>query len=250
MNNFDYLGNRLNKIISHGLFSCDSYSNGSAGFILESQLGIEKNSLPIPDFYNIEIKTLHNKRINKFNNKVKLFSATPDSHFFVSKYLLEHFGYYNNTNSKKFYLNVYANRFVKSKSNYYFKLDINHFEKKIFLNIYNENKQLINSDFYWSFDYIKDVLFLKMSQLAIIYYDKYFNSGTVYISYSNYDFYILKSFGYFLNAIHNGNISISFLIGTKIDINGYSKIYDHGTSFNIEIKGLHDVFNFIEKKNT
>ncbi len=245
MNNFDLLSSKLNKIVSSGIYTCTNYSFGSAGFILEELLCISKNSLPIADFCGIEIKSLHNKRRYK---KLKLFCATPDSHFFVSKQLLDKYGYYTN-GSKKFYINVFANKYSKSKNNYYFKLSIDHFSKNVFLNIYDKDMNLLSNDIFWSFDYLNEIVTRKIDYLAIVYYDKYINSNKLFISYTGYDYYNLKNFGFFLNAIHNGMISISFLIGTKAK-NNYIKIYDHGTSFNINSRMLQYVYNKIEKKNT
>lgn len=109
--------------------------------------------------------------------------------------------------------------------------------KYIYVSIINI-LNLLQRKIYWSFDYIRERVLLKLNYLAIV--NAWTNqiNGWNYFKYYKIDFFKLKSFDDFLNLLENGKIKIVIKVGIYLDEKRYGKTNDHGCGFAIKSEDL------------
>ncbi|MBO5182890.1 MAG: MvaI/BcnI restriction endonuclease family protein [Bacilli bacterium] len=241
---FDYLIKQTDIIMHKGWIKNSYNGYGSSGVTFEKSLGIQTNNFEIPDFNGIEIKT----KISKRENHLTLFSATPDSYLFEIKRIYETYGCKptHKLSNKSFNISVYTNKMIYYKSNYY-KLKVDRASNKIILLVFDKNKDIIDDKTSWSFDLIKEKVTRKINNLFLIYGERKYENRTVYFRYNRYLCFVFKGFEHFLNELEKGNIRICFSIGTFKKGKRKGQMYDHGTSFNISINHLENIFDCIYK---
>ena len=90
MHTFNILLNKFNEIKEKGYIkSINNYNNGS-GLTLENELGSTGGDFNIPDFMDIEIKSIYKYRFAS----IDLFNSAPDgSHFPAAPWITENYGY-------------------------------------------------------------------------------------------------------------------------------------------------------------
>ena len=237
MNSFNILQKEFEKIKNKGYIkSINNYKNG-AGLTLESELGSTGGDFNIPDFMDIEIKSVYKHR----DATIELFNSAPDGiHFPAAQWISEHFGYPDRDfkNIKVFKGTIYGNKMCKVGYKYLYKLSINNIKRRLELNIYN-NDRLINNDIYWDFDTLNDKLVRKDSKIAVITFDKKTINNKYYYKYEKIYMYELKSFEDFIKLVENGIINVTFKTGVHKSGKYIGKFADHGTSFRIEFRNLH-----------
>ena len=212
------------------------------GYTFEKLLDIPENTLPIPDYYGIEIKT-HRK---KSTSNVCLFNYDPEGSFsYEIKHLYELYSYQSIKHKSQNVLNatIYCHINRKLLSNYSFSLNINYSQKKVFLYVYDSNHNLIEKDAFWSFDVLKKKLYDKLNFLAYIVADNKFINGFEFFRYESIHFYKLKDFDTFIKLLDNCKIAVSFKIGGKICSDFPWQIDNHGTSFSIKSTNLTLLYN-------
>ena len=97
----------------------------------------------------------------------------------------------------------------------------------------------------WSFKMLKEILYLKLNQLAIVdAYSKIINHEE-YFLYNTIEFYKRKNFYTFLKLIEEGIIEINFQISFWKNEKNLGKIHDRGTCFSIMSKDIQKLFNKI-----
>ena len=215
--------------------------NKNCGLKLEELLETTGGEFNIPDFYDIEIKATqyHEKK------EITLFSHPPyGNHVFPMQYISNKYGY-----PDRYYKNikilkglVKSNMKTKIGLFYYYKLHVNVPEKRIYLNIYNNFFQLIESNIYWDFDELKDMLERKLNNLAIFIAEKKIINNEDYYVYKELYFYKLKNFETFISELKNGNIYIT--INTGVYKTGYreGQFVDHGCAFKIKLINIEKLF--------
>ena len=215
--------------------------NKNCGLMLEDLLETSGGEFNIPDFYDIEIKATqyHEKK------EITLFSHPPyGNHVFPMQYISGKYGYpdhdYKNINILKGI--VKAKRKTRIGLFYYYKLDINDVEKRIYLNIYNSHFQLVESNIYWDYDELKDMLERKLKNLAIFIAEKKKINDNYYYIYKELTFYRLKGFEAFISELKNGNVYIT--INTGVYKTGYriGQFVDHGCAFKIKLVDIEKLF--------
>lgn len=208
-------------------------------------MGKERENFEIPDYYGIEIKTKYSTR----EEYVTLFSAAPDSYLFEIKRLVSTYGYKSKNLPECNVLNVgvLRNRKTKTKSNYYFKLDVDRKKEEVMLKIYDQNHELVDSNCKWSFQLLKEKLERKVSILAFINAERKWNriERAVYFRYNHLFVYKLKSFEQFISLLEKGMIKIIFNIGVYKSGRKKGQIHDHGTSFAIKHYNINYLFDKI-----
>lgn len=214
------------------------YNNfSSIGRTFENELNLPRNTMEIPDYNGIEIKT----RRTYSKSYITLFSAVPNGkHQQEVERLKKTYGYpyRKDKRYKALYAEVYGNKKTYGGVKYQYKLDVNRNAKKIFLCIYDRYDNLIEKSVYWSFIYLDSKISLKLQNLAVVNaWTKKINNWN-YFKYYKIDFYTFKDFDYFLDLIERGIIKLNIKVDIHTDKNNYGKTYDHGCSFNIKESDL------------
>ena len=105
-NNINFLIRKFEEIKQKGWIESINNSSSGVGRTLENILNIPENSLEIPDFNGIEIKT---HRINS-ESYISLFCATPDGpHYHEIEVIKDNYGYPDKDLKQYKVLNVSVN---------------------------------------------------------------------------------------------------------------------------------------------
>ena len=207
----------------------------------EQLLNKEEENFPIPDFNSIEIKTIRN-----FSKKnIHLFNVTPDGEYlFPIKRVLNILGYPDKVDSKNKIFNMAFNS--KSYTNIGFykkaKLIVNKEKQKIELIAFDTYLNNLNLDVSWSFDLLKERLYLKLKKLAIITANTKTMNNKEFFYYNQIKMYKLRGFNTFISLIENGDIIITFKIGVFRSGKRLGQIHDRGTSFSIKLDKLDKLY--------
>ena len=221
---------------------------GSMGTTFEYLIGREENSLEIPDFGEIEIKTKH------FNSKsyISLFHMTPCGRYYHEvERLKDIYGYPDRTLPQYKVLNnsVFCTCRTNIGKRYQFMLKVEKKEERIYLCIFDKLGILIEKDVYWDFDTIKEKLYRKLKMLALIKGRTKKINGERFYHFFDMKLYCLKDFSTFISLIEKGVIRINFSIGVFKHGKRRGQIHDHGTSFDIQecdLLKLYNPYNFNE----
>lgn len=230
---------KFSKIRKKGYIKSLRKGTTGAGYTFESLIGKKEDKLVKPDFKSIEIKVK-----NKFDNRnITLFNITPkcDSKDSI-KHLVNNYGYPDKT-YKKFNIfmgDVYylKRKYIGNKFN--FRTIINN-NNKLILQVFNNN-ELIDESLYWDLNEIRKRLELKCKKTAIVLYEKKCIKKEEYYKYTNINYYILKDFNLFLEAIKNNTIIITFKIGIRKKGERFGELHDHGSGFVININNLEKIY--------
>ena len=217
---------------------------GSCGYTFETLLKKEEDNFPVPDYHNIEIKTMNDNT----KTNLHLFNLTPDGDYlFPIERLLNEIGCPDkeNRNYKVVYKSFNARENTKLVFGRKGIINVNYESKKVELKVLDHNNDNINIGISWSFKYLKERLFLKLEYLAFVRVSSCIICGEGYYHYHKLSFYKIKSFNVFLNLIEKGIIEITFKIGTHKSGTKIGKVYDHGTDFSIKPSDLELLFDKI-----
>ena len=231
------LAKEFKRIAEKGYIKGIYNNSSSIGRTFENELNLPRNTMEIPDYDGIEIKT----RRTYSKSYITLFNAVPDGEKTMEIERLKNsygYPYKRDKKYKALYANVYGNKSTFGGVKYQYKLDVDREKHKIYLCIYDKHNHLIEREVYWSFIYLESKLMLKLKMLAIV------NAWTKkienwnYFKYYKIDFYILKDFNIFLKLIENGTIRVNLKIDIHVDAKHYGQTYDHGCGFSIQEKDI------------
>ena len=241
--NFNRLLVEFERIKQKGWIKSNSKSSGAIGVTFEKELGLVENHSFYPDFNNIEIKCVSKKTMYPLT----LFSLCFDGPGTRElNRIVDLYGYpdkvFKNKNVLSAYLSCKQSKLVNNK---YFKLEIDRNNKKIYLAIYEKNNILLDKISYINFATIQNRLTTKISNLAFIYGESRFESGTFYFKYSDILLYTLKDFNTFLDLLENDDISTS--IGYRINKGSlhYGKPSSKNIVFTIPYSNINKLFSKI-----
>ena len=223
----------IKRIMNDPLIEITINNKNQLGYEIEKKLGIDKNELPIADFFGIEIKCVYERSIYP----IKLFSSEFDGPNVMEAKVL--FDKYHDTKNNKetFNHSFYGNKITKLSNSIYARLYVDKIEKRIhllFFDIYN----CCVDNAYWDFDTLYNHVKNKLSNLAIINYKYEYNGDKKYYKITRYKLLKLKDLRTFINLIECGIIAISF----SIEKNNNS-IHNHGTSFSIKRENITKLFD-------
>lgn len=243
-NDIESLIKDFNRIKKMGWIESLRRGSTGIGYTFETLLNKEENSLEIPDYGSIEIKTKN--KLSKM--PIKLFCATPDGDkLFPTKIIREEFSYPSKKNKDIAVFNgiIKAKSFTRIGNRYLFKLKVDRISNTVRLIVIDANFHLICDDISWSFDMLKDKLTRKLTYLAIISADRKFEHNSVFFRYQSIVFYQLKDFDTFISLIEDGTIKICFAIGTYKNGPNIGKTHDHGVMFEISEDDILKLYNII-----
>ena len=218
-----------------------------AGITFENLLGKTKDREGLPDYKGIEIKTKYAKR----NEYISLFHATPNNRPLEIKRIQSIYGYPDQDfpEFNVFNISLYGTKFIILSNKYKFKIKIDRVFKKVHLIIWDISNNKIDDSIYWTFDLLREKLEKKFKYLFFIRAERKWDWETykVYFKYTNFVFYMLKSFSSFIDLIESGDIKITFRIGVVKSGYKFGQIHDHGTAFEIHQHSLDKLFNNIDE---
>lgn len=224
-----------------------SVRRGSTGIgaTFEALLGKEEDSLEIPDFGGIEIKT----RRGYSKSLINLFTAVPTgSTFYEVKRLRDMYGYPDSRdkNLKRLNTMAEAKELVQVGVFYHFGLRVDRELHRLILCVYDVNKRLIDDSTYWDFDILEEKLLRKLKVLALVKAWPNRVGGVDYFKYYKMAIYKLKGFDNFLDALAAGVVKVKFLIGNYYDERRYGMVHSHGVSFSIAEEDLVSIFDYYQ----
>ena len=217
----------------------------SIGYTFEVMLKKEEENFPIPDFGDIEIKTMNTKA----KHNLHLFNLTPDGDYvFPIKRILDILGYPDKDNPKnkvlyRSFSGAIYNKMIYGRSGI---LKVNYEKEKVQLLVYDHRGNNINLGISWSFSWLKERLNLKLRYLAIIRVTSRIIYNEGYYYYNKINFYKLKDFNTLLSLIEKGIIEVTFKIGVYKSGRRTGEIYDHGTDFSIKPENILLLYNEIK----
>ena len=245
MDNYKLLVSKFTEIKDRGFIKTIRKGSTGVGATFEWLIGKQEDIFPIPDFYEIEIKT---KRKNSTSH-INLFNATPDSNIILGvERIVNLYGYPDSTvkNMKILNNDAYGSHYNLVSLRYRFKLFVDYTKKRVYLCVYNYYFRLIDNKTYWTFALLKEKLERKMQYLAIIIADNIFLEGAEYFHYKRLEFMKLKSFEIFLSLIEYGIIRVTFKVGVHKDLKYFGKRYHHGVTFNIRYEDMNLLYKILE----
>lgn len=219
------------------------YGTSGIGYTFESLIGKKEDNFFLPDYDDIEIKTV--KIFSK--QKIHLLNLTPDGdNLFPIKEIVNKLGYPDKDypNFNVFNMSFNARDYTKINKNTHGKIKVNKRDKKIELII---RKGLIEKSIgiSWSFDYISERIGIKIKKLALVETYHKLIYGKEYYKYHVLKYYELKEDN-FIRAIEEGKIEITFKIGIFKKGERFGQIHDRGTDFSIYIKNIESIYNLKE----
>ena len=239
------LKNKFKKIKSIGWIETKRNGSTGVGYTFENLLNMKENSLEIPDYKSIEIKT---QRI-KSNSYVNLFNAAPDgNHLFSIEKLRNNYGYPDKVLKchKVIHCDIFSDRLNNLGSKYKIKLKIDWSNQEIQAVILDNCLQIVNNKISWSFTLLKEKLLRKMNYLAFIRADNKFINDVEYFKYTQLNIYKLKSFDKFVELIERGIIKVTIKIGVVRYGERKGKTDNHGTGFSISRQDLTKLYDEIK----
>lgn len=198
---FKKIIDKNNKIIDEEWIKSQYNGTGGIGITFEKKLNIETNTLEIPDFEGVEIKT---KLINS-KSYISLFNATPDSYLFEIKRIHQSYGYPDKKERQYnvFNMSFYTNTKIYIGNNLYGIINVDRKKQQIILMISDRNGNLVDSDCRWSFELLAQKLSRKLKYLFLVHGDKKMKNNETYYKYLDYGCFVLKDFNHFIRCIEN-----------------------------------------------
>lgn len=238
------LNNEFERIKNMGWIEEKKQYIGASGYTFEALLKKKADDFPLPDYGNIEIKTISKNK----KTSLHLFGLTPDGDYlFPIKRIISKLGipYKDNEELRYFYVTFNAKEYSNLALERKGKIKVNHEMNKIELQVINNESKDIGIGISWSLNYLKKRLIIKLSYLAIVTVSLCRICGKRYYHYDKINYYKLKEFDIFIKLIEQGIIDISFKIGVYKSGPKKGMYYDHGTSFSINIKDINKLYDEI-----
>lgn len=244
LENINKLKKQFVEIQQKGWIKSIISGNSSVGRTFETLLGNNENSLEIPDYNGIEIKTKSSIK----NIFTTLFNYKPEGLYYKeTERIKDTYGYPDRNFPIYKVLNnsVFCNNKTTIGNRYKFELKVDRDERKIFLYIYDSKDKLLEKDVYWDFDTLKEKLYRKLEYLAYVHAIKKYSKNGIYFKYTKIKFYKLKGFEEFIKLIEQGKIRVTFKVSVYKKGKKKGKTYDHGTGFDIKEDDLLELYDEI-----
>ena len=239
------LNEKYKSIKNKGWIKSKRSGTSGIGYTFEKLLDKEEENFPIPDFKEIEIKTMH--KYSKRN--IHLFNLTPDGDYlFPIKRILNILGYPDKDFPmyKVFNMDVDALNYTKVGLFKKMKLVVNRNKKKLELIVVDNKGKKINIDTSWSFESLYERINLKLKYLALIKADSKKINGDEYFYYNQINFYKIKDFDNFINLLEQGYITVTFKISVFKKGKRLGQVHDHGTGFSINEEHVTKLYDEID----
>lgn len=215
--------------------------SGGIGYTFESLIGKNEDTLSLPDFNDIEIKTIRKGS----RGIIHLFSIRPDGgNEEPMKHIRDILGYPDKKYRQFKVFNMDFNCKEYTKIGYYKKgkLEIDRNKEIIRFLAFDNKNQDLGIDVFWTFGTIKNRLNQKLKKLAIIEAESKTMDNKEFFHYKNINFYLLDDFERFIDLIEKGIITIEFRITFHKDLIKFGEIKNRGTIFSIKLDDIDKLY--------
>lgn len=218
--------------------------SGAVGLTLEKLLGKENDTIALPDYLGIELKT---KLITSYP-QISLFSMALDSKPLLMQHVWEKYGWKSGTDKKfkVFYATIYGHRYMKTKSRYCYKLIVDRKANVVRLGVWDKHTKILDDSMSWSFQELNRRLNAKLMYLSVVHAQKNIAKGKEFFKYLDISFYKLRNFDMFLYLIEKGEIFVSITLSYFKKGPQTGKMNDKGSCFIINEKSLTLLFEKID----
>lgn len=219
----------------------------AAGTTLEHLFGKQEDTLPLPDYLGIELKT----KLITSNYNVRLFSAVLDNKPDLMNKLWKLCSWKctRNGGTRELYDDFNAIDYSNTHRKYAFKMYVNYEKECVELLLYNNwNKKNVNIDMSWSFRELEQRLKIKLSYMALVHAEKFVNKETKEekFKYLDMTIYKLRSFDVFLKLLEQGIISVNLKMYPFKEPERQDKFRNRETTFCISQENLSLLFEKID----
>lgn len=234
------------KIKNMGWIKSMRKGSGGIGYTFETLIGKDEDTLPLPDFENIEIKTI---RKNSKKN-IHLFSLNPDGDdkLYINR-IINRLGYPDKEYKQFKVLNVDFNGKRYTNIGHYrpnkVKLIVDRCNQKIILIAKDHLGKDLEIKTSWSFELIRNRIFQKLNRLAIIEANSKIINNEEYFSYESINYYLFKDFDTFIKLIEDGIITIEIKIGIYKNEKRLGQIRNRGAIFSIKLSDIGKLYKEI-----
>lgn len=231
------------KVKNMGLIKPLRKGTTGLGYTFETLIGKEEDRECKPDYKSIEIKC----KLGYSKSDLNLFTSTPKKiDNMAVDYIFSHYSYYVYDNPKLYKMFF---RKVMHNTDYElyglkFILDVDYYSEKIIVKCIKNNK-CIDEVCYWEFNDIKNKLYTKMQNLAIVKAYPYKKNNETFYKYLSINFYILNNFKMFLKLIESNDIYVLIYLREDANKLGDLIIKNHGFSFRIKESSFNKLFTRI-----
>lgn len=232
------------KINKRGYIKSINDQINSCGLTLEHLLGKEADSLFLPDYNGVEIKTT--TRFSRYN--ISLFSLSFDGpNLFESNYLLEKYGSVDDefSNKKKLFVNLKVNKKILVNDEYYFEFKIDYENEKLYIRIYDKNMNFIEDSAFIYFDTLKKRAEIKLNKMALIYASKRKTCDNLFYRYYRIECFKYKGFSDFLSLLESGIIKAKIILRFARSGNDIGKNKNKNMCFTIIKRRVNKLFNTV-----
>lgn len=247
MQEYKELKEKTLLILNSNWINTQVYGIDNIGLLFEKLLGIAPGNLEMPDWGDIEIKT----KSENSQKYITLFNATPDSSVFAIKSIVQNYGYPDKDFSylKVFNVSINGKHLKKTNDKFLFKLFIDNLNKCLVLKVFDQSFNLLDDSISWSFDLLNEKLQRKLKYLLFVKTEKRNFNKIRHVKYISASLYKLRGFDFFLKAIGDGYIRVTFKIGIFKGTYKYGEMHDRGTGFDIEEINIAKLFELLEVWN-
>lgn len=247
--NFEELLKKFDEINSKDWLIVPRHGYGENGLFFEELLGIERNDLSIPDYYDIELKV--QSKYSSF--PITLFSHTLDGpepmalQAFVSRYGARDYVY---NDAKVIYLKLNALSFTSWGKTLKMKLHCDNKKKRLYIHVAHSNGKTIELKSYWEYNSLYTTIKRKANNLCIVENETRTICSIKQIRYTNISFFKLSSYERFIEGLKSGKIFIQIKYGIYKNGPRAGRPYNHGIAFQIYASDLNCIYDkvLLQKK--
>ena len=220
-------------------------SDTGIGHTFEEKI-LEKveDNLADPDLASLEIKSQRKES----SSKMTLFTKSPSYPLRANTFIRDNYGIEDHTYPDKnvIHTSFFGNKISHYKDNYGFKLESNDADKKLYLNVYDSDKNKIDTEIYWTYDKLEEIMETKIKNIGFVQAKTKKENNTESFKYEKLTVLMNPNINKFIESINDGTIQFDIRIGTYRSGKNKGKPHDHGSGFRISKNKFHKLFDIVE----
>lgn len=210
----------------------------------EKILGKVEDNLCSPDLASLEIKAQREES----SSKMTLFTKSPSYPLRANTFIRDNFGVKDDIDQDKkvIHTSFFGNKISYYKEQYGFKLEANNNDKKLYLNVYDKDEQKIDTEIYWTYNKLEDILESKIKNVGFVQAKSKKENGIESFKYEKLTVLMNPNINKFIESINDGTIQFDIRIGIYRSGRNKGKPHDHGSGFRISKNKFHKLFDTVE----